>query len=61
MQLAWSSGPFGQLIALTRPVSVTGDVRVDAPLVGRQAENAVRELMTVVLRKEDELLRTRLA
>ena len=41
--------------------TVVGDVRVDAPLVGRQAENAVRELMTVVLRKEDELLRARLA
>ena len=41
--------------------TVTGDVRVDAPLVGRQAENAVRELMTVVLRKEEELLRARLA
>ena len=41
--------------------TVTGDVRVDAPLVGKQAENAVRELMTVVLRKEDELLRARLA
>ncbi|MCZ2828475.1 DUF2505 domain-containing protein [Modestobacter sp. VKM Ac-2986] len=41
--------------------TVTGDVRVDAPLVGRQAENAVRELMTVVLRKEDELIRARLA
>jgi len=40
--------------------TVTGDVRVDAPLVGRQAESAVRELMAVVLRKEDELLRERL-
>ena len=41
--------------------TVTGDVRVDAPLVGRQAADAVRELMTVVLRREDELLRARLA
>ena len=41
--------------------TLTGNVRVDAPLVGRQAENAVRELMTVVLRKEEELLRSRLA
>ena len=41
--------------------TITGDVRVDAPLVGKQAENAVRELMTVVLRKEDELLRARVA
>ncbi|MFQ1000862.1 DUF2505 domain-containing protein [Modestobacter sp. SSW1-42] len=41
--------------------TVTGDVRVDAPIVGKQAENAVRELMTVVLRKEDQLLRARLA
>ena len=41
--------------------TVTGDVTVDAPLIGRQAEGAVRELMAVVLRKEDELLRRRLA
>ncbi|WP_222193322.1 DUF2505 domain-containing protein [Modestobacter italicus] len=40
--------------------TVTGDVTVDAPLIGRQAEGAVRELMGVVLRKEDELLRRRL-
>ncbi|MBM7805126.1 uncharacterized protein YndB with AHSA1/START domain [Geodermatophilus bullaregiensis] len=37
--------------------TVTGDVRVDAPLVGRQAEAAVRELVTqVVLRHEHEVL-----
>jgi hypothetical protein len=41
--------------------TLTGDVQVDAPLIGRQAENAVRELMTVVLRQEDALLRARLA
>ena len=40
--------------------TVTGDARVDAPLVGRQAEGAVRELVAVVLRREDELLRRRL-
>ena len=40
--------------------TVTGDATVDAPLVGRQAEGAVRELVTVVLRREDELLRRRL-
>jgi hypothetical protein len=42
-------------------MTTTGSVRVDAPLIGRQAEGAVQELITVVLRKEDELLRTRLA
>jgi hypothetical protein len=41
--------------------TVTGDARVDAPLIGRQAEGAVRELVAVVLRREDELLRRRLA
>ncbi|MCZ2807570.1 DUF2505 domain-containing protein [Modestobacter sp. VKM Ac-2983] len=41
--------------------TVTGDATVDAPLIGRQAEGAVRELVAVVLRKEDELLRRRLA
>lgn len=40
--------------------TVTGDATVDAPLIGRQAEGAVRELVAVVLRKEDELLRRRL-
>ena len=40
--------------------SVTGEATVDAPLVGRQAESAVRELVAVVLRREDELLRRRL-
>jgi hypothetical protein len=40
--------------------TVTGDARVDAPLIGRQAEAAVRELVAVVLRREDELLRRRL-
>jgi len=40
--------------------SVTGDAKVDAPLIGRQAEGAVRELVQVVLRREDELLRRRL-
>jgi Protein of unknown function (DUF2505) len=41
--------------------AVTGDARVDAPLVGRQAEAAVRELVAVVLRREDQVLRRRLA
>jgi hypothetical protein len=40
--------------------TVTGDARVDAPLIGRQAEGAVRELVGVVLAREDELLRQRL-
>jgi hypothetical protein len=40
--------------------SVTGDAKVDAPLIGRQAESAVRELVQVVLRREDEVLRRRL-
>ena len=41
--------------------TVTGDARVDAPLVGRQAEAAVRELVTqVVLRHEHEVLLRRL-
>jgi hypothetical protein len=41
--------------------TVTGDAKVDAPLIGRQAEGAVRELVSVVLRREDELLHRRLA
>ena len=40
--------------------TVTGEARVDAPLVGRQAESAVRELALVVLRREGEVLRRRL-
>jgi Protein of unknown function (DUF2505) len=40
--------------------TVTADVRVDAPLVGAQAAAAVRELVLVVLRREDELVRARL-
>jgi uncharacterized protein DUF2505 len=36
-------------------------VTVDAPIVGRQAESAVAQLVTVVLRREAELLRRRLA
>jgi hypothetical protein len=40
--------------------TVTGDAKVDAPLIGRQAEGAVRELVGVVLKREDELLRRRL-
>jgi Protein of unknown function (DUF2505) len=37
--------------------TVTGEAEVDAPLVGRQAEAAVRELAMVVLRREDDVLR----
>jgi hypothetical protein len=37
--------------------TVTGEAEVDAPLIGRQAEGAVRELAMVVLRREDEVLR----
>ncbi|PRY48524.1 uncharacterized protein DUF2505 [Geodermatophilus tzadiensis] len=41
--------------------TVTGDARVDAPLIGRQAEGAVRDLVTqVVLRLEHEVLLRRL-
>ncbi|MGR7023091.1 DUF2505 domain-containing protein [Geodermatophilus sp. URMC 62] len=41
--------------------TVTGDVRVDAPIIGRQAESAVQELVTaVVLRREHETLLRRL-
>jgi hypothetical protein len=36
--------------------TVTGEAEVDAPLVGRQAEAAVRELAVVVLRREHEVL-----
>jgi len=36
-------------------------VTVDAPVVGRQAGNAVGQLVAVVLRREAELLRRRLA
>ena len=39
--------------------TVTGEATVDAPLVGRQAEAAVRELAMVVARREHELLRRR--
>jgi hypothetical protein len=35
-------------------------VTVDAPVVGRQAESAVAQLVAVVLRREAELLRRRL-
>ncbi len=37
--------------------TVTGEAEVDAPVVGRQAEAAVRELAMVVLRREDDVLR----
>ncbi|MGY1688191.1 DUF2505 domain-containing protein [Geodermatophilus sp. SYSU D00867] len=41
--------------------TVTGDARVDAPFIGRQAEGAVRDLVTqVVLRREHEVLQRRL-
>ena len=40
---------------------MTADARVDAPLVGRQAEGAVSQLVEGVLRREAELLDTRLA
>jgi hypothetical protein len=38
-------------------VTTTADVSVDAPVVGRQAEAAVRELVTIVLRREADLIR----
>ena len=40
--------------------TLTADARVDAPLVGRQAEGAVRQLVQVVLRREADLLDARL-
>jgi hypothetical protein len=41
--------------------TVTGDAKVDAPFIGRQAEGAVRDLVSqVVLRHEHEVLRRRL-
>ena len=36
--------------------TMTGEAAVDAPLVGRQAEAAVRELAMIVLRREHEIL-----
>jgi hypothetical protein len=36
--------------------TVTGEAEVDAPLIGRHAEAAVRELALVVLRREDDVL-----
>jgi hypothetical protein len=39
---------------------VTGEAFVDVPLIGRQAEAAVREGAMVVLRRETEVLRRRL-
>ncbi len=41
--------------------TVTGDAKVDAPFIGRQAEGAVRDLVSqVVLRREHEVLQRRL-
>jgi Protein of unknown function (DUF2505) len=40
--------------------TVVGDATVKAPLIGRQAEGGVRELVGVMLRREDELIRRRL-
>nr|WP_256375500.1 DUF2505 family protein [Modestobacter sp. DSM 44400] len=39
--------------------TATGDAEVDAPLIGRQVEAAVRELVGVVLRRESEVLARR--
>jgi Protein of unknown function (DUF2505) len=44
-------------IAVGTRSTVTGEAEVDAPVVGRQAEAAVRELALVVLRREDDVLR----
>jgi hypothetical protein len=41
--------------------TVTGEASVDAPLIGRQAEAAVRELALVVARREEEVIRRWLA
>ena len=40
--------------------TVTGEASVDAPVVGRQAEAAVRELAQIVLRRESGLVLRRL-
>ena len=40
--------------------TVAGDAKVNAPLIGRQAEGSVRELVGVMLRREDELITARL-
>jgi hypothetical protein len=40
--------------------TVSGEAKVNVPLIGRQAEGAVRELVGVVLQREDELLRRRI-
>ena len=55
----------GQLLLTPEPAgavyTVTGEASVDAPLVARQAEAAVRELAQIVLRRETELVLRRLA
>jgi hypothetical protein len=37
-------------------VTTTADVSVDAPVMGRQAEAAVRQLVSIVLRREADLI-----
>ena len=41
--------------------TMTADVSVNAPLIGGQAAAAVQQLVELVLRREDELVRSRLA
>jgi hypothetical protein len=41
--------------------TVTADVSVKAPLIGGRAAAAVRQLVRLVLRREDDLVRRRLA
>jgi len=41
--------------------SVTADVSVQVPLIGGRAAAAVRQLVRLVLRQEDDLVRSRLA
>ena len=60
---AGAARPGSDLSDRLRPIAdgtrstVTGEAEVDAPVVGRQAEAAVRELAMVVLRREDDVLR----
>jgi hypothetical protein len=41
--------------------TLSGEASVDAPLIGRQAEAAVRELAVAVARREEAVLRRHLA
>ena len=57
----WVEGIVEPIIASRTEGTILRDMgqeaAVDAPLVGRQAEGAVRQLALVVLRREDDVLR----